>query len=73
MTIFPAESARTLDPTEFMVLGTDRLAYTRPVHTDHGEMVGVFGADGSQLAVAPNRDVAVALILQNDLEPTSLH
>lgn len=73
MQFFPAQDAKTLDPAEFIGLGSGSIAYTKPVDTDQGEMVGVFGADGSQLAVAPSHDIAVALIRQNDLEPSSLH
>jgi hypothetical protein len=33
----------------------------------------IHAADGTQIGIAPNRDVAFAAVVQHELEPVSLH
>lgn len=63
-----------MNPETFARLGLGGLAYIRPVSTPQGGMAwGIFGADGAALAVAPDRDVAVAAIVQQEMAPLSVH
>lgn len=57
----------------FANLGAPDLAYIRPINTPQGAVWGIFAANGTQLGVAPERDLAFAAALQNDLVPVSLH
>ena len=57
----------------FANLGAPDLAYIRPIDTPQGVVWGIFAANGTQLGVAPERDLAFAAAVQYDLVPVSLH
>lgn len=58
----------------FAALGLDRLIYVKPIVTeDARQAFSVHGADGTPLAVMDERAVAFAAILQQDMEPVSVH
>jgi hypothetical protein len=76
----PTESAETetsalrhLSGPAFAALGKGQLAYIKAVQVDDEQAWAVHGADGSPLAVVAEREVAFALVRQNDLEPISVH
>lgn len=60
-----------LSSQAFAALGLQDLAYIKPVQREGKTMVAVHAADGTELAVAESRDVAIAFIRQNDLEAVS--
>lgn len=65
--------ATILSPADLAAFGLNELAYVRP-HTLQGvDAFAIHGADGSRLAVVPTEEIAVAVILQNDLVPVTLH
>ena len=70
-------SHQAMSPEMFANLGAPDLAYIRPVSVDQGEgqvdAWGIFAANGNQLGVAPQRDLAFAAAVQNDLVPVSVH
>jgi hypothetical protein len=67
------ENIRQISPRDLMVLGVSDLAYVKPVEIDGQSLFAIFAADGTQITVLPNRDVAVATIRRHDLEPVSVH
>lgn len=67
------EVIRQISPQDLMALGVSDLAYVRPVEIEGRTLFGVYAADGTRMAVLPNRDVAFATIRHNDLEPVSVH
>jgi hypothetical protein len=67
------ETLRHLSPKDFAVFGVDHVAYVKPVETEGTAGFAVHAADGTQLAVLPDRDIAFATIRQHDLEPVSVH
>jgi hypothetical protein len=62
-----------LSAQAFAALGLQDLAYIKPVLREGKTMIAVNAADGTELAVAESRDVAMAFIRQNELEPLSAH
>lgn len=64
---------RHLSPQDFAAFGVDHVAYVRPVEVEGAPAFSVHAADGTQLTVLPERDVAFATIRQNDMEPLSVH
>ena len=49
------------------------VAYVLPI-TDEGEVCyGIFAADGTPLAVAPTRALAMAVIRKHDMRPVDAH
>ena len=68
-----AENIRHLSPLGFAALGNGQLAYVRPATHEGAPAFAVCSADGQQLALVSGRELAIALIRQNDLEPVSVH
>lgn len=65
---------RHMTVQDFASLGLHQVAFVKTVEDANGApAVAVHGADGAALALAPSRDLAFALIRQNDLEPVSAH
>jgi len=63
-----------LSAGDFAALGSQHLAYIRPVQPSEGKAaIGVFAADGRLLATVPTIEIAQALVRQNDLEPAMVH
>ncbi len=58
---------------DFEALGLEQLAYVKPVKVDGRTAFAVHAADGTEIAVMSDRDVARAVIRQHDLEPVSVH
>jgi hypothetical protein len=58
---------------DFLTLGVSDMAYIRPVVIDQQPLFAVHAADGRQIAVMPNREVAFATVRHNDLEPLYVH
>ena len=72
---------------EFAHLGDGELAYIKPLKAGEAErlfptvkglpkgidLFAVVGADGTPLTLTDSRNSAIADVLQNDLEPVSVH
>ena len=67
------ESIRTISSREFAVFGMQDLAYVKPVLVNGVTAFAVHAADGTQVAVLPDREIALATVRQHDLEPLSVH
>ena len=62
-----------LSSSEFTALGVGAVAYVKAVTADGKTAFAIHGADGTPLALAANRDLAFAVVRQNELEPVSVH
>jgi hypothetical protein len=71
--MYNAETIRQITPQDLMSLGVSDLAYVRPIRIEGQNLFAVHAADGTQLTVLPSREVALATIRRNDLEPVPLH
>ena len=67
------EKLRALSATDFAALGMSDLAYVKPVDVDGGTAYAIHAADGSQMAVVNDRELALAAIRQHDLEAVDVH
>lgn len=67
------EVLKQISSREFALLGMNEVAYVKRVMVNDEAGFAIFSADGTQVAVLPDRDVAVATIRQHDLEPASVH
>lgn len=54
-------------------VGLDVLAYARPTLIEGQVAFAIHGADGSQLGMAPSRELAHAAMVQHGLVPVGLH
>jgi hypothetical protein len=69
----PLEHIRHLSAAELAVLGMQHLAYVKQVSVEGTEGYGIFAADGTQMALVGDRDLAFAVVRQNELQPVSVH
>jgi hypothetical protein len=67
------EKLRQITPKEFALLGMQDIAYIRRVLVEGGVGFAIHAADGTQVAVLPDRATAFATVRQHDLEPLSVH
>jgi hypothetical protein len=64
---------RKLSPEQFAQLGMTQLAYVKPVIVDGTVGFAIHAADGTPMAMAPDRDVAIAAIVQHEMVPALVH
>jgi len=71
--MYGSTTLQMISPEEFAALGMQGLAYVKCVRVNDTVAFAVHAADGTQLAVLPDRDIAIATLRQHDLEPLSVH
>ena len=62
-----------LSRQDFAVLGIEYVAFVKPVDADGESAYAIHAADGTEMGIVGDRDVAFAAVRQHDLEPLSLH
>jgi len=62
-----------MSPTDFAAIGLNQIAFVKPTVVEGEAAFAVHGADGTPLAVVKDRDLAFAVVRQNDMEPVSAH
>jgi len=67
------ESLKHLSANELGLLGMEDVAYVKPIVVDGGEAFAVHAANGTQIAVIADRELAFAVVRQHDMEPVSVH
>jgi hypothetical protein len=67
------ERIKQMSARELAVLGVQDFAYIKRVVVDGASGYAIHAADGTQIAVLPDREVAFATVRQHDLEPVSVH
>jgi hypothetical protein len=67
------QKLRQISPQEFASLGMQAVAYIKRVTVSDTVAFAIHAADGTQLALLPDRDTAFATVRQNDIEPVSVH
>lgn len=58
---------------ELALFGMQDLAYIKQVSVNDVAGYAVHAADGTQIAILPDRQIAFATVRQHDLEPLSVH
>jgi hypothetical protein len=64
---------RHLSEQQLAALGVSHIAYVKPVVVNGVAGFAIHAADGTPMAVAGNRDVAVAAVMQHEMLPLSVH
>jgi hypothetical protein len=64
---------RHLSEEQLAALGMSHIAYVKPVVINGVAGFAIHAADGTPMAVAGDRDVAVAAIVQHEMHPLSVH
>ena len=74
----PAQEVATFDvrhlsEQQLAALGVSHIAYLKPVMVNGVQGFAIHAADGTPMAVAGNREVAVAAVVQHEMMPLSVH
>jgi len=64
---------RHLSVEQLAQLGVSQLAYVKPVVMNGAPGFAIHAADGTPMALAADRDVAIAAILQHEMMPALVH
>ncbi len=64
---------RQLTTQEFAALGLEDVAFVKPKRLGKDNMFAIHTADGREVAVVADRDVAFYTVRENDMEPLSVH
>ena len=67
-----AEQLRSITPQDFAQMGVQQVAYVRPAVVNGADVYTIYAADGTQIGIAPSRDIAFAAVKQHELEPVSV-
>lgn len=63
----------TMSQKDLAAWGVDDVAYVKTIEHEGDTAFAIHAADGTQMAVVRDRQVAWAAIRQHDLEPVSVH
>jgi hypothetical protein len=64
---------RHLSAEQLGQLGISQIAYVKPVMLDGAVAFAIHAADGTPMAVADDRDLAIAAVRQHEMVPTLVH
>jgi len=64
---------RHMSEQQLAALGLSRIAYVKPVTVNGVQGFAIHAADGTPMAVAGDRDVAVAAVAQHEMLAVSVH
>ena len=64
---------RGLTGRDLASLGVHAVAYIKPVTVDCESVFAVHSADGREMAIIADREIAMETVRQNHLEPVSVH
>ncbi len=67
------EQMRQMTANDLAMFGMQDIAYVKPVTVDGNAGFAIHAADGTQMALIGDRDIAYAVVRQNELEPVSVH
>lgn len=62
-----------ISPDQLQKLGVSQIAYVKPVQVNGATAFAIHAADGTPMAVAEDRDVALAAIVQHEMHPSLVH
>jgi len=68
-----AFDVRHLSEQQLAALGVSHIAYVKPVVVNGVQGFAIHAADGTPMAVAGNRDVAIAAVVQHEMLPALVH
>ncbi|PKU23421.1 DUF1150 family protein [Telmatospirillum siberiense] len=68
-----ASTWRAMSVQDLALWGIQDVAYVKRVVVNDQVCWSIHSADGSNIGMAPGRDLAFAAVSQHDLEPVSVH
>jgi len=73
MNVTQTDKLRHISAQEFALLGMQEVAYVKRVLVNQTVAYAIHAADGTQAALVPSLDIAIGTVMQNELEPVSVH
>ncbi len=67
------ETIRDISTRDFAMLGVEDVAFVKPVEADGKMSYSIHAADGTEMGLVSDREVAIAAVRQHELEPLSVH
>ncbi|MFT5540151.1 MAG: hypothetical protein ACI82H_001677 [Alphaproteobacteria bacterium] len=67
------EQDRIMSDDDLAILGMQFVAYVKPVSLEGATAYSVHAADGTEIAILYDRDIALATIRRHDMEPVCVH
>jgi hypothetical protein len=64
---------RHISTEQLAQLGLQQIAYVKPVVANGAQCFAIHAADGTPMALAGDRDVAIAAIVQHEMVPAQVH
>jgi hypothetical protein len=64
---------KAISRPDLAALGSEQIAYIKPIVTEESRAFSVHAADGTQLTVVETREIAEAILRQHELAPVSVH
>ena len=64
---------RDISIDDLAKLGMPSVAYVRPATLNGAAVYAIHAADGTPMAFAADRDLAIAAVLENEMHPTWVH
>jgi hypothetical protein len=61
---------RQITTDQLAQLGVSRMAYIKPITVGGEDVFAIHAADGTPMAVAPNRELAWGAIIEHEMVPT---
>ncbi len=68
-----AASLKSISVADWARFGAEDIAYIRPVEVDGVKAIAIHAADGTPIGAAPSAELAIAAILQHEMEPALVH
>jgi hypothetical protein len=72
-TMNDVEYLRTISPEELALLGNDEIVYLKTVIVDSKTACAINRANGQQVAIMKDFDTAIAVAIDNEFLPFSVH
>ncbi|MBY0333775.1 MAG: DUF1150 domain-containing protein [Acetobacteraceae bacterium] len=69
----PPANLRQLSAADWAAFGVQQIAYIRPVLVNGVRGISIHAADGTPIGAAPDARLAIAAILQHEMEPALVH
>ena len=63
----------TLSDSQMRALGMEYVAYIKEVVVDGEEAFAIHAADGTPMALTPDRDMAITAVLEHEIVPALVH
>ena len=67
------QELRMISLDDLSIFAIEDIAYVKPMDVAGETLFAIHAADGTQLGVAYDRDIAFVAVRQHDMEPVSVH